>query len=444
MTINNHDIAVLGGGLSGLAAGMQANAPVFEAEDYSGGIATSDTIEGFVFDRGIHVLQTKNQKILDLLASIGVVLERHERDAHIYSNGRYTAYPFQINTVSLPLLTRLRCVQDFLRRPANQEAANYEEWMYCNIGRGLAETFLIPYSEKFWGVHPREMTHDWTGNRVPAPSILEVLRGALWNRKTKAGTNATFQYPAGGQGYGGIAKALAAQVNELHLRHEAVGIDPVKRRIRFSNGRVVNYRVLVNSLPLPTLIRIMECDVPDKIRAAVANLRTNSIFLVNLGIDRPNISERHWVHFPEKGISFFRISYPHNFDSSVVPQGMSAISAEVAYSTSNPIDRDTIVERVITDLVRVGALRPDDLITVKETHDIPFAYCIYDQSRKESVRIISHWLQEHEIITCGRYGLWSYFWSDESITSGIKAGDKAVRRLQQLTECGDIAADLSL
>ena len=431
-----HDIVVLGGGLTGLAAGMHVKAPVFEAADYSGGIATSDTVEGFVFDRGIHVLQTKNQKILDLLSSIGVVLERRERDAHIYSFGCYTAYPFQINTVSLPLLTRLRCVRDFLCRSADQETANYEEWMYCNIGRGLAEIFLIPYSEKFWGVHPRELTDDWVGNRVPKPSTLQVLRGALWNRKTKAGTNATFQYPAGGEGYGGIAKALAAQVNELHLRHEAVGIDPVKRRVRFKNGRVVDYRVLVSSLPLPNLISIMEGDVPDQVRAAVAKLRTNSIFVVNLGIDRPNISGRHWVHFPEKDISFFRISYPHNFDSSLVPQGMSAISAEVAYSASNPIDPDTIVERVIADLIRVGALRPDDRITLKATQDIPFAYCIYDQSRKESVRMISHWLREQGIITCGRYGLWAYFWSDESIVSGIKAGDKALRCLEQLTEGG--------
>lgn len=429
--IINHDVMVLGGGLAGLAAGMQAKAPVFEAADYAGGIATSDAIEGFVFDRGIHVLQTKNQKILDLLASIGVELEQRERDAHIYSNGRYTAYPFQINTVSLPLRTRLRCVLDFIRRPANQEAANYEEWMYCNIGRGLAETFLIPYSEKFWGVHPSEMTHDWTGNRVPAPSTLEVLRGAIWNRKSKAGTNAIFRYPGHGEGYGGIAKALAAQVKELNLQHEAVAVDPVKRRVRFINGNVVNYRVLVSSLPLPTLIRSMETTVPENVLAAVAKLRTNSIFLVNLGIDRPNISERHWVHFPEQDISFFRISYPHNFDNAVVPAGMSAISAEVAYSTANPIDRATIVERVISDLVRVGALRPDDRITIKATHDIPYAYCIYDQSRKESVRIISNWLLEHEIITCGRYGLWSYFWSDESITSGIKAGDKAVKRLQR-------------
>lgn len=435
----NHDIAVLGGGLAGLSAGMQAGVPVFEAAGHAGGVAASDTVDGFTFDRGIHVLQSKNQKIYALLDRIEVTLESRERDAHIYAHGCYTAYPFQVNTVGLPLWTRIRCVCDFLRRAADDEPANYEEWMYCNIGRGLAEIFLIPYSEKFWGVHPRELTHDWTGNRVPKPSTLQVLRGAVWSRRTRVGSNSTFQYPVGGGGYGAVATALARQIEQLYLQHVAVSIDPIARRVRFSNGRVLDYRVLVNSIPLPTLIKLMEREVSPEVREAVAKLRTNSIFIVNLGIDRPNVSNRHWVHFPEKDVSFFRISYPTNFDPAVAPPGTSAISAEVAYSPGNPIARDTIVERVISDLVRVGAMRANERIIVKSTHDIPLAYCIYDQSRKDSVRIIGKWLLEHDIITCGRYGLWSYFWSDEAMTSGIKAADKAVNRLRAIV--GSSAAD---
>ena len=424
-----YDLVVLGGGLAGLSAAMQASAPVFEAADQAGGVAASDTVDGFTFDRGIHVLQTKNQRILDLLATIGVVLESREREAHIYSHGCYTPYPFQINTVSLPLLTRLRCVWDFLRRPTVAEPANYEEWMYSNIGRGLAETFLIPYSEKFWGVHPRELTHDWTGNRVPVPSTWQVLRGAILSRKTRIGANATFRYPIGGGGYGSVATALAGQIENLYLQHAAVAIDPSGRRIRFANGRAVSYRTLISTLPLPALLGILERDMPDDIREAVATLRTNSIFLVNLGIARPNISPRHWVHFPDKNISFFRISFPHNFDRSIAPPGMSAISAEIAYSPSNPLDRNTIVDRVIADLVKVGVLRAEDAIVVKSTRDIPLAYCIYDKQRKNSVRVVTQWLLEQDIITCGRYGLWSYFWSDEAMMSGINAAEKALSRL---------------
>ena len=106
--------------------------------------------------------------------------------------------------------------------------------------------------------------------------------------------------------------------------------------------------------------------------------------MVNLGIDRPNLSPRHWIHFPEKEISFFRMSYPHNFSPRVAPRGTSSISAEVAYSASATIDKSTIVERVVEDLRRVEALGRQDRIVSTATYDIPYAYCIYDLQRAEA------------------------------------------------------------
>ena len=429
------DVAVLGGGLAGLAAGMRGG-DIFEAGKRVGGVAASDSVEGFTFDRGIHILQSRNQKILKLIDDLGIEMATRNRDAHIYSHGRYMPYPFQINTANLPLPLRIRCVREFLARARNANPTNYEEWMHRTLGRGFAETFLIPYSEKFWGIPPCEMTYEWTGNRIPKPSVLQVLRGALWNTKTKIGTNATFKYPLHGGGYGTLPEALARRVGEIHLEQKAVALDALERRVRFESGLECEYRVLVNTIPLPALIDIITSPVPDKIRAAASRLRTNSIYVVNLGIDRPSISNRHWLHFPEKNISFFRISYPHNFDSEVTPPGMSSISAEVAYSKDNPVCRETIVDRVIADLVRVGAMRENEPIVVRETQDIPLAYCIYDVYRKDAVRIISTWLRDHDIITCGRYGLWSYFWSDESMASGLNAGSKARKRIEELTQNG--------
>ena len=275
------DIVVLGGGLAGLAAGMRSGATVYEAHSRVGGVASSETVDGFTFDRGIHVLQTRNQKILNLLEQLGVRMGTLKRNAQIYSHGCYTPYPFQINTAGLPLGLRAVCVWNFCTRSRNLEPANYEEWMYANIGRGLATTFLLPYSEKFWTIPAHELTHDWTGNRVPTPSLLQVLRGAFWNRQTMVGSNAVFRYPQMGAGYGVIADALARQVSEIHLDHQAVAIDIAQRRVTFGNGRVVDYRALISTIPVTTLVQIAS-DVPDEVRVAASKLRANSIFLINL------------------------------------------------------------------------------------------------------------------------------------------------------------------
>ena len=167
---------------------------------------------------------------------------------------------------------------------------------------------------------------------------------------------------------------------------------------------------------------------------AAARLWTNSIFVVNLGIRRPNISNRHWVHFPESDVLFFRISYPHTFGTGVVPEGMSSISAEIAYSARAPLDKASAVQRTIDDLRRVGAMAKDDEVVVTATHDIPFAYCVYDLERKRSLHLIRDWLRSVDIEPTGRYGLWTYFWSDEAMLSGKKAAERVLQAAERTAQ----------
>lgn len=421
-------VVILGGGLAGLTAALYSGAPVYEAASESGGVAASDARSGFTFDRGIHILQTRNPIVLDLLQDLGVELISHQRRAYIYSRGKYTAYPFQVNTAGLPIGLRFRCVRDFLRRQRHPEPQNYEEWMYRSIGTGFAETFLIPYSTKFWTVPPREMTFDWVGNRVPQPSTAQVLRGAVWNKQTRIGTNVDFRYPTMGAGYGAIAKALEKRVGELYLDHRAVHLDTKRRRITFQNGTSVAFESLIASIPLPELVRICP-DAPAAVVAAAARLRTNSILVVNLGIDRADTPARHWVHFPEPDIAFFRMSFPHLFAPDVAPPGTSAISAEVAYSADRPPDTEATIDLVIADLTRVGVLRADDRFLARFATSIRYGYCIYDRNRRSAVKTIHEWLKTVGIVPAGRYGLWTYFWSDESMLSGKKAAEKAMKRV---------------
>jgi len=136
------------------------------------------------------------------------------------------------------------------------------------------------------------------------------------------------------------------------------------------------------------------------------------------------------VHFPEKELSFFRISFPHNLGNNVTPPGMSSISVEVAYSVEQPVDRETIVQRVIDDLIKVGLLDRSDPIVFTSTRDIRYAYCIHDFARKDAVRLVRSWMLQHDVVPTGRYGFWNYFWSHEALMSGLQAGEKAAKELR--------------
>ena len=98
---SNRDTLILGGGLAGLGAAYHSGAPVYECRDRVGGSADSYVKDGFVFDIGIHVLQSRIEYFHDLMTTIGVDFVDCKRNAWIYSFGRYAAYPFQVNTSHL-------------------------------------------------------------------------------------------------------------------------------------------------------------------------------------------------------------------------------------------------------------------------------------------------------------------------------------------------------
>lgn len=419
---------VLGGGVAGLSAAYYSGAPVYEAAPVLGGVAASKQVDGFAFDYGIHVLQTEQESLLQQLAKWNVSFDHRRRHAMIYSHKTYTPYPFQINTAGLPLKLRMRCVWNYLRRDKDAKPDNYRQWINYNIGKGFADTFLIPYSQKFWTVDPQDMTCDWTNNRVPETSIWHVLRGAVVSAQSNAGTNSRFRYPNHGTGYGAIPDGIAGSIPNSYVNHRATCIDTDRRTVEFNNGEsVVDYETIISTIPLPDLIKIIP-QAPDEVREAAAGLKANSIYVVNLGIDRADISPSHWIHYPEPDISFFRISFPHNMGRGLVPENKSAVSAEVAYSPWQPLDKSTIVERVIADLKRTDILRADDKIILTDTMDIRYAYPIYDHQRKQNLRVINDWLDEVSIVPAGRYGLWAYLWSHESILSGKQVGLKIASR----------------
>jgi protoporphyrinogen oxidase len=420
-------LVILGGGLAGLAASIYTGAPIYEADADPGGVANTDRVDGYAFDRGIHILQTRNKVVLDLLAEAGVELQDYSRRAYIYSHGRYTPYPFQVNTAGLPLRLRARCLYGFLTRNQRAEPNNYREWIYRSVGRGFGDTFLIPYSEKFWTVDPALMTHEWTGNRIPQPTLRQVLRGAVWAKQTRIGTNVDFRYPTGEHGYGTIAAALVKKAGTIHLRRRAVHIDTNRREITFDDGSLVRFEKLISTIPLPELIAICP-SAPQEVRAAAAKLWTNSIMVVNLGLEGDAISDRHWVHFPENRYAFFRISYPHTFSRGVVPPGRWSVSAEVAYSIHRPLDEAGIVERVIHDLRETKAIGARDRVVASSTYNIRYAYCVYDHFRAAALSTIKPWLATVGIVPSGRFGLWTYFWSDEAILSGKKAAENVSRQ----------------
>jgi UDP-galactopyranose mutase len=420
---------ILGGGLAGLSACYHGNGIVFEKDNSWGGHARSHCSEGFVFDEGIHVLHTDNEYILDLCEKIDVDLEVKERDAWIFSHGAMTRYPFQANTYGLPSDIVRECLLGFIENNHKKEdIRNYEDWVRYIFGDGIADSFMLPYSKKFWGVDPKTLTTDWVNVRHPRPSMEEVITGAISDQKKGFGINASFRYPKKG-GFGYIGERLAKYCEgRINSGMKATNIDINQKIVTFNNHEEVSYNNLLSTIPLPELLNIIP-ETPKEVIDASNKLKTNSIYVVNLGVDRANITDKSWIYYLEKEFSFVRVSFPFNFthsNDSVVPEGCSSISVEIAYGNDNPLPlpKTDMAKRAIEDLKKANILLESDNIVYQHTYDIKYGYVIYDQHKKQSVKEIHDFLKPYNIIPCGRYGLWAYLWSDEAIMSGKVAAEK--------------------
>ncbi len=62
-------------------------------------------------------------------------------------------------------------------------------------------------------------------------------------------------------------------------------------------------------------------DVPDEVQSAADSLVYNSLVCVMVGVKRPEITDKHWLYFPEPDLIFNRISFPMNFSPYTTPEG---------------------------------------------------------------------------------------------------------------------------
>jgi UDP-galactopyranose mutase len=430
---------ILGGGLSGLTAAytfQQAGEDhwqLYERESRVGGLARSIAIDGYLFDFGPHILFTIDPEMEALIRDLlGDNFHAQERQAFIYHHAAnlYTRFPFQAHLFGLPAPVVKDCLLGLLQAAQQQarggfEPKNYEEWMRGFFGDGIADHLMIPYARKIWTVEPETMNFSWIGRRVPTPDFERIIAGALSADVEQVGATASFWYPREGA-IEPLPRALGERVRNVHLNRRAERIELPEKQVVFADGEIVPFERLICSLPLsrvPDFVR----GVPPEVERACRALRYQGIYCVNLGIDRPNLSDKHWVYFYEEPFPFHRLSFPASFSPGTVPPGKSSIATEVAFSPDRPLDRETAVQRTIDALRLAGILSPDDKIELVHTEEISPAYVIYDLDHGKNVRLIRSWLQENGIWSVGRFGEWQYFNMDHSMRSGKTAAEEILK-----------------
>lgn len=434
------NIVVLGTGMAGFGAAYRLHAEgitpiMYDKNSYHGGHTASFRYDsGFLFDLGPHISYTKDPRIQELFAdSVDQQYETIQIYLNNYWRGYWPQHPVQLHLHGLPDDVVTNVISGFVEEQHAPERSihNYYDWLLASFGKTFAELFPLQYTRKYHTTTADNMSTDWLGPRIYRPSLEEILRGALSASAPHVHYVTHFRYPR----QGGFVSYLTKFVpmGNQKLNHELVSIDPRARKLRFSNGEEGHYDALVSSVPLPELVPMIEGTPPDILEAA-QRLACTSCVLVNIGVDREDISQAHMTYFYDEDMCFSRLGFPHMLSANNAPQGTGSIQAEVYFSrkykpfTGSP---DDWIEPVIRDLRRCGLLRDNDRILSKKAMFLKYANIIFDLDRQAALQPVHQYLDDLGISYCGRYGEWGYLWTDESFKSGDQAAQKAISSLNR-------------
>jgi protoporphyrinogen oxidase len=424
-------IIILGAGLAGLSTAWHLKqrgieSAVFEKEKACGGLCRSKEVKGFIFDYDGHLLHFRNNYTLRLVKKLlPGNLARHNRSAWINNFGIFSRYPFQANLHALPKPIASECLWGFIyanSSRANSSQPNFLKWINATFGQGMAKHFMIPYNQKFWTVPLSQMVCPWKDKFIPQPGLADIVNGFFANNRNRFGYNAVFWYPEKG-GINQLPRAFEEQIGKVSKNCRVSGIDLEKKEITIKGRGKQKYDILVMTMPLPELAGIIK-PLPGKILNSFKRLRWNSIFNLNLGLQGPCQDGKHWVYFPHRDTSFFRAGFFHNFSDNLVPEGKSALYAEVSYSKDKPINKKKITGRIIKDLESAGILSDKNRILVSDINDIKYGYPIYDQHYFRATAAIKEFLFSHNIIVCGRYGSWQYLSMEDTLLDGKRVAEE--------------------
>ncbi len=440
------DILIIGSGLAGLSCGYHLKREgipfqILERRERPGGLCRTEVKDGFAFDQSIHILYSSIPSVRELITRELLTnnLAVQDRHSYCYTNGTYTEYPYQAHNHGLPkevIVDNLLGLIEATYNGPRKEPENFEEWIVDTFGKGIARNFMIPYNRKVWAWDLKQMNFDWISERVPRPTVSEVLGGALDKPSERLGPNRQFWYPEQG-GIEALPQEFAARLSgDILLEHNVRVIDPIAKTVvaQSADGKevVLDYDALVVTVPIPALLKLMS-PMPARTMPAAEDFKYNVVHTVNLGLRGPGLPPYHWVYFPSDETVFHRISFPHLFSPWMAPAGCQSIMCEISESAQKPCRRERLIWDCIADLEKVGLIGARHDIVHRSMTTLDPAYVIYDHRHRENVDTFHQVCNAARIFPCGRFGDWEYLNMDHSIMSGMRIAERIASQVKSKT-----------
>jgi protoporphyrinogen oxidase len=401
---------IIGAGVSGLATAAALGDEdylVLEADAEIGGYCKTVRRDGFVWDYSGHFFHFKHPDIEAWLRARmpGQDIRTIAKKSFIRYGAGVVDFPFQKNIHQLPQAEFIDCLHDlYFARAAGAPKApegNFKEMLYARFGRSIAEKFLIPYNEKLYACDLATLDRDAMGRFFPHADLTDIVRNM--RAADNATYNASFTYPAGGAIEYVNALASALRPGTIALNEALVSID-LRSRVARTTKREIRFERLVSSAPFPKLAAM--CGLAHDREA----FTWNKVLVFNLGFDRKGERDVHWVYFPDRATSFYRIGYYDNiFDTDRL-----SLYVELGFARDAEVNVEHMRARVLDDLRALGVITDHKLVAEHSVVMDPAYVHITTRSNAELARL-RRVMQASGVYAIGRYGGWTYCSIEDNI-----------------------------
>jgi len=490
---------IIGAGPAGLTAAYELlkktdiKPVIFEKTDAIGGISKTVNYKGCRMDMGGHRFFSKSAKVTDWWldffplqsapAKDDIILKRRlptgeyhkksdpeisdevmlyrNRISRIFYLKHFFDYPvsLNINTVlNLGFIRMVKIVLSYIKiriSPLKNEK-NLEDFMINRFGRELYITFFKDYTEKLWGVPPKDIPADWGAQRIKGVSITKVILHALKkifnfkNASTETSLIEQFIYPKFGPGqlWEKAAEKIIELGGELHLNSEVAGfnagdlhIDSVI--INDNNNKKREYKgdFFLSTMPVKDLVLSINDRVPSNIKKIAGNLMYRDFITVGLLINKLKIKNKSkiktineiipdvWIYVQESCVKMGRIQIFNNWSPYMV-KDFEHIWLGLEYFADEGDDlwnmpKEDFINMAIDELELIGFIDREDVIDA--THvKVPKAYPSYFGEYKNFGQVREYLNKFNNLFLIGRNGMHRYNNMDHSMLTAMAAVENII------------------
>lgn len=415
---------ILGAGIAGLSAGYHLNLKneeylILEKSSEAGGLCGNFKINGFLFDKFIHLSFTNDDYVKKIFQESSKEI-KHIPNPYNFYNDIYLKHPAQNNLYPLNKEEKNRILQDFKKRKNKKEneIMNYEEWLRVQYGDYFAEKFPMEYTKKYWGKEAKYLSIKWIGNRMYKPSYEEVKLGALTSNTPNTYYAPQMYYPTTGGYKSYLNKIINIVKNKIIYNCEVVQLDLRNKVVIDKNGKKYKYKNLYSSIPLNKLVNITK-EIEKNYIEESKKLEYTSGYMISIGLKTKDIPPYLWIYIYNNNKLSTRIYSPSLKSKENCPENCSSIQVEVYFSNRKSLNLtdDEILKKVILELEEMRICKSEDII-VKDIRREEYANIIFTEETYIARDNIKNYYKKNKVILIGRFGEWEYFWSDQSFLSG--------------------------